>query len=412
MSPTADLVIAYIEVLHRHRKLVADAYHNGSVKLSNDTGTRNGIQQLRNQRTLAPLGQEAFRLASSLVRHLDEVLRKEQLFAAVGGNIADLAARLQPLLEETAKAHLEGRIDDLDSYAEAFNDAVFDLADHIDQALDHLRMLADTRFANVRTLAEKKRQNAWYIGRAERIGEAIEWLRTSGLMECIEDDPSAEQLLSIFREQIWDHLPTWRASLLDITEILKEFLYRLRQVEPAGRRLRTFNLFLKRTPDYVAPDIDQLTEPPSWATKVAPMRLLAHPDLLDPNSHEALIPLAAKLPSSPSVIKRAPKVGTLMQAADQDPPLIEIQPRLYQLAIRRLLAEIPNSGEPLSALAWKQAHAEYAALPDPIWLHCVLHEATLARPRTRHLRFERVELPPSHPLSGNIVVSDVLVRHL
>ena len=51
-----------------------------------------------------------------------------------------------------------------------------------------------------------------------------------------------------------------------------------------------------------------------------------------------------------------------------------------------------------------------ADLPDPIWLHCVLYEATLARRRTGHIRFERVELPPAHALSGNIVVRDVLVR--
>jgi hypothetical protein len=61
------------------------------------------------------------------------------------------------------------------------------------------------------------------------------------------------------------------------------------QVEPAGRRLRAFNLFLKRNPDYAAPDLEELTEPPLWATRAAPLRLLAHPDLLDGATNEALI---------------------------------------------------------------------------------------------------------------------------
>jgi hypothetical protein len=55
-------------------------------------------------------------------------------------------------------------------------------------------------------------------------------------------------------------------------------------------------------------------------------------------------------------------------------------------------------------LAWKRAHPAYADLPDPIWLHCVLYEETLARRRTGHILFERLELPQPHRLSGNIVV--------
>jgi hypothetical protein len=409
VSRTDDLVVAYIEVLHRHRKLVAAAYHEGWIEESAELATPRGIQELRRHRALVPLTQDAFRLASSLARHIDEVLQKEQLFAAVGGNIADLAARLPLLVDEAVKAHLEGRTEDLDGYVDAFNNAVFDLADHIEQALQYLRMLADTRFASVRTLAEKQRQNAWYIGRAERIGEAVRSLQSGGLMDRIEEEPAAAPLMPAFRGQLWERLPQWRESLLDITEILKAFLYRLRQVEPAGRRLRAFNLFLKRNPDYVAPDVEELTEPPEWSNRAAPLRLLSHPDLLDGATNEALIEVAARLPPSPTVIKRAPKVGTLMPGMDQEPRVLVIEPRPYQLALRRLISEVTDSGEALSALNWKRAHAEYADLPEPIWLHCVLYEATLARRRTDHIRFERVQLPPTHPLSGNIVVSDVLV---
>ena len=115
------------------------------------------------------------------------MLQKEQLYAAVGGNVADLAARLPLFIDEAVKAHLEGRTEDLDGYVDGFNNAVFDLADHIGGALQYLRMLADTRFASVRTLAEKQRQNAYYIGRAERIGEALKGLQTGGLMDRIDE---------------------------------------------------------------------------------------------------------------------------------------------------------------------------------------------------------------------------------
>lgn len=386
MSRTDDLVIAYIEALHRHRAIVAAAYHQGRVEVTDEAASARGLQELRRHRALVPLTQDAFRLASSLARHLDEVLQKEQLYAAVGGNVADLAARLPLFIDEAVKAHLEGRSEDLDGYVDGFNNAVFDLADHIAGALQYLRMLADTRFASVRTLAEKQRQNAYY------------------------EEPAAAPLLPAFRGQIWERLPQWRESLLDITEILKAYLYRLREVEPAGRRLRAFNLFLKRNPDYAAPDLDALAELPRFANRAAPLRVLAHPDLGDVAAQEALTEVAAKLPPSPTEIQRAPKVGTLTPGSDREPRILELAPRPYQLALRRLIAEVPADGEPLSALAWKRRHQEFSALPDAIWLQCVLYEAGLARRRTEFIHFERLELPPTHPLSGNIVVRDVLVR--
>ena len=412
MRRSDDLVMAYIELLHRHRALVAAAYHQGALDAGDEVATSRGIQDLRRHRTLVPLSQESFRLAASLARHLDEVLQKEQLFAAVGGNIADLATRLPLLVDESVKAHLEGRTEDLDGYVDAFNNAVFDLADHVEQALQYLRMLADTRFASVRTLAEKERQNTWYIGRAERISDALKSLQAGGLMDRIEEEPAAAPLMVAFRGQIWARLPQWRESLLDITEILKAYLYRLRQVEPAGRRLRAFNLYLKRNADYQPPDVDELSELPGWATRAAPVRMRTHPDLLDVAANEALIEVAAKLPASPTVVKRTPKVGELKQGTEQESRVLVIEPRPYQIALRRLLDEVPEDGTPVSALDWKRTRGAYAELPDDIWLHCVLYEATLARRRADRIRFERIERPASHPLSGNIVVRDVLVHRV
>ena len=200
-------------------------------------------QELRRQRTLIPLGEDRFRLASSLTRHLNEVLQKEQLFAAVGGQIADLATRLPWLVDDALKAGLEGRTEDLDLYLDAFRDAVFELADQIEQSLQTLRTLTDTHFAGVRTLAEKQRQNTWYIQRAERIGEALKALQTGELMERLDEEPVVAELAVVFRRQIRERVPEWRASLLDITDILKNYLYRLRRIEPAGRRLRAFSSF-------------------------------------------------------------------------------------------------------------------------------------------------------------------------
>ncbi|MBK1654925.1 hypothetical protein [Allochromatium vinosum] len=412
MSEPSDLVIAYLERLYRHRALIAAAYHQGEIEADDETVQPRGLKELRRQRTLIPLGEDRFRLASSLTRHLNEVLQKEQLFAAVGGQIADLATRLPWLVDDALKAGLEGRTEDLDLYLDAFRDAVFELADQIEQSLQTLRTLTDTHFAGVRTLAEKQRQNTWYIQRAERIGEALKALQTGELMERLDEEPVVAELAVVFRRQIRERVPEWRASLLDITDILKNYLYRLRRIEPAGRRLRAFQLFLRRHPDYVMPDIDEWPELPEWAKRAAPLQLLAHPDLQDGATAEALSEVVVTLPVASNPIQRPPRIGALIAEDTPASTILTIAPRLDQVALRRFIAALPPDGQSVSALAWKRAQRDLLRLDDALWLHGLLHEATLGRRRNARLRFEPLIGAVSHPLSGNIVVHDVQVSRV
>jgi hypothetical protein len=113
MSHSADLVIKYLEVLHRQRAVLAEAYHRGSVGKADENAR--ALYELHQHRALVPFTQESYRLASSLARHLDEALQKERMYAAVGANIGELAGRLPYLIDETEKAHLEGRPEDADT---------------------------------------------------------------------------------------------------------------------------------------------------------------------------------------------------------------------------------------------------------------------------------------------------------
>ena len=173
MSDKLDLVTAYLSKLFKHKELVAAAYHQGVVAKGDDRYDGRGLYELHQARTLVPYAQDTYRLGSSLAKHFDEVLQKEQLYAAVGANVGDLAHRLPLLADAVARANLEGRIDDADLYTDQFDRGVFELADSISGALQLLRVMADNKFSNVSTLAEKRRQNEFYIERAKIIGDAL-----------------------------------------------------------------------------------------------------------------------------------------------------------------------------------------------------------------------------------------------
>lgn len=405
MSDKLDLVTAYLSKLFKHKELVAAAYHQGVVAKGDDRYDGRGLYELHQARTLVPYAQDTYRLGSSLAKHFDEVLQKEQLYAAVGANVGDLAHRLPLLADAVARANLEGRIDDADLYTDQFDRGVFELADSISGALQLLRVMADNKFSNVSTLAEKRRQNEFYIERAKIIGDALLLLQANGLMEILEGVPNGERLIFAYRSQLDDQLPEWRSSLLDITAILKAYLFRLRQVEPAARRFRAFALFLKRTPDYVPPEIDEIAEPPSWASKAAGYCLKSSAVVTSAENSEILVDIARSILPAKQQLIPVPRVGRL--ELDLNPPaedVVEIKP--WQTGLQELLRTATQA--PASVIEWKRNRPYLAAVPNDIWLLCILHEQSLKLQRSKGIQFEDViEAGPF--LSGCLSIRDILI---
>jgi hypothetical protein len=267
MSDHPDLVISHLTELYKHRELIAAAYHRGSVSHSDDPSGGRGLNKLNQARTLIPYSEGTYRLASSLAMHLDEALRVDRLYSMVGSDVADLDKRLPEIADLVANAVFEGRSDDADRYIDEFDRAVFALSDSVTAALQFLRILADNRFANVRTYAEKRSQNEFYLERVERISQALGAIQSSDLLHTLEATPEGERMCEAYRSQIANHLPQWRAQLLDITAILREYLFRTRQIELLAKRMRAFELFLKRTPSYVPQEVEVFDDSPAWTRR-------------------------------------------------------------------------------------------------------------------------------------------------
>lgn len=406
MATKTDLVENHLVKLFRHKELLAAAYHRGVVSKADDKFDGRGLYELHQARALVPYANETYRLASSLARHLDEILQTEHLYAAVGADVGDLAARLPLLSDAVAKAAIEGRNEDADEYIDQFDRAVFELADSISGALQFLRILADNKFANVATYAEKKRQNEFYLERVRKISDALVAIQTSGLIESLESSPEGERLLLSYRSQIADHLPEWRANLLDITAILREYLFRTRQIEATARRFRAFALFLKRTPEYVPPDIDALADLPGWACRAPGFSLRSRASVNDPALDDSLLEIAKSIPAAKPIAVPVPKAGTLKDDPPAAPGDEGVQPKPWQEAVQSLITTVGK--EPVSAMSWKRRTPSISDLPNDIWLLCLLHEESLRRRRTEGIRFEQI-LETAEPLSGMLKVRDILV---
>jgi hypothetical protein len=406
MADKADLVINHLSELYKHKELVAAAYHRGSVDKSDDPDNGRGLYRLNQARILVPYREGTYRLATSLAKHLDEVLQIERLYSVVGANAAELAERLPAIANDMAHAVFEARTDDVDRYIDEFDRAVFELADSVTGALQYLRILADNNFANVSTYAEKRRQNEYYLERVERISKALGALQSNNLIHVLESTPEGERLLEAYRSQIANHLSEWRAQLLDITAILRDYLFRTRQIELTARRMRAFEHFLRRTPSYVPADLEVDGNAPTWARHATGFALAAHPCVQESAHDEILLDIARAIPAVISPTVTPSRLGTLLPDVPVTPDDAEGQTKPWQVAMAILLESVGPT--PISALEWKAGRPELATLADDIWLLCVLHEEALHRKRSAAVYFEPVMLEIER-LSGMIRIIDIQI---
>jgi hypothetical protein len=405
MAEKTDLVVAHLIMLFKHKELLAAAYHKGIIGKSDDKTGGRGLYELHQIRALVPYTQDTYRLSSSIAKHLDEVLQAEHLYAAVGADISELAARLPLLSDDVGKASLDGRHGDADSYIDQFDRAVFELSDSIAGALQYLRILTDNKFANVSNYAEKIRQNTFYLDRAKKIDSALTAIQMNGLADALDASPEGDRLLISYRSQISNNLAAWRANLLDITAILRDYLFKIRQIDATARRMRAFALHLKRTPNYVPPDIDALDNVPRWARRAPGFSLRGHAAVQNPANDEPLLAIAKRIPETRHAVVAPLKEGKLLPDAVYEPEKSE-QAKPWQEAIRDYLAEA--SCTPLSAMVWKRGQKRIANVADDIWLVCLLHEESLKRRRTTGVVFEQV-IEASDSLSGVLHLQDILV---
>ena len=282
---------------------------------------------------------------------------------------------------------------------------MFDLADTLEENTTYLLMLVNSRFANVRTLSEKKRQNAFYIGRLERLVGAVSLLQPAHLLDMA--DPH-EGLQGLIDRHLIRALPSHRQRLQDILDTLKTFLFQLREIEARARLVRGFAFFLRQNPDYSPQDWCEREQIPAHWNRISGMDLHAHPDTLDRSLESELIAIAQKIRIDSEALLAKRKERGLNRVSLAKPTARRVEPPVYRRRIRQLFERARQSPrQAVSALVFRNQQG--VEVVPTIWLSCVLSESIRRKGLKHGFDFEFVRHEREDGFTGNLRVKDLRI---
>lgn len=398
-----------LSTLATHRALIQEAYERGTI-LRNADNARD-VMTLHQYRILVADGPDEYHLSRALSRFLDDVTQRQRLYEYLGEGIAPLNERIYDLKTEFVRAAREGNTGEMDVIAGHFCDACNDLSDAVSTSLSRLLVQAESRFGVVGSLAAKLRQNEHYLRQAENISHALSALERSQDIswEIHEEDPLYEDLLAPYNRLVARRLREWNAEVLRVTSILKNFLFRLRQIAPDVRRLREFADFLHHNPAYEPPDFTDRRSLPAWLHRDPGVPLRTHPDIRDESMGPELEAIAQKLPAPKVIVPRVRVAGGLSQPTGPKAK-IKISMPPEQLNLRRFAVAALASPEPISARQWNRTEGVELGLADDLWLWIVMQARDSQVAPFNKAAFRTIEYRGPAPISRNIFVKDILVH--
>ena len=400
MSQTTAGLERLFKSLATHADLIAEAYLQGVVY--QDDKNQRALNQLRQLKVLAKHGEDGYRISGRLNQFLDHALSSDRV-RRLDTDLASWIDTLEQQISLYRDAWSENRQEDSDNYLAEIERLVFDLADTLEDNTRYLLMLVNSRFANVRTLAEKQKQNAFYISRLEKLVNAISALQPEYLLEIVEELPILYDLLD---QQLIRLLPVYQQRLQDILDKLKVFLFELRQIEARATLVQGFVFFLRQNPGYQTRDWSEADTIPEFWNQIQPMLLQAYADPLDHAIEEELIDIAQKIKiDTEALLAKQKKRGiNAVTAANSEKQVLEVP--LYRKQLRALLQYVHEaSGKTVSALAFGQAFI--SDIEPGIWLACVMNECL--RQHYQQLQIEFRLHGQDSDFSGNKKITDILL---
>jgi hypothetical protein len=390
-----------LELLQQAGDVIALAYEKGRVEQTEEN--RKLIVRLNQHRILTPDIHDTYQLRYSMRQFLNTVLHTGRLMEA-GTDFGLNFKRLDELVTRHNDAFLSGREDDRERLDEEIRESINDIAGGIEDELLHVSSLVDSKFATVTTMAEKVKENEWYLKRTESLLSLLENFHFSDIEQRLL---GYQDLELAFELLLKSRMPGFLNTLKFIYARLNEFMFEFRHIEERARLVRNLWSHLNRNPDWEPKAWDEEDEPQEWLLVAKPVLITFHPDVNSSSDEEELVDMAEKLPEFTVPFnsgKRRPR-GVLI---DSEPPVIYVSHTPLQKAIKSYFGEAVTSEHGISAHEWWLANpAMLDGIPEDIWMLRVLSER---QNKMRDVRWKAdLETWPVTDFDGNIQVRDIFV---
>ncbi len=390
------------KAMANHSDLIAQAYYEGVVY--KDSKNQRALNQLKQLKVLVSHSFDAYRISGRLGQFVDSALSSDRL-RRLDTDLASWVDTLEQQILLYQDAWDENRVEDLENYSAEIERVIFDLSDNLEENTSYLLMLVNSRFANVRTLAEKKKQNVFYISRVELLVQAISALQPEYLLGMVDEHPA---LYALLEQQLIRLLPIYHQRLQDILDKLKTFLFELRKIEARAQLVQGFSFFLRQNPGYEMQDwTEQEAIPEQW-NQIKPLQFSISANTLDYGVEDELIVIAQKLRVDSEVLlskKRKQRINKI-EVVKRDIQVMELP--LYRKWLRRYFVLLEQqAGEVVSAVSFQQ---KYVQDIDPaLWLGCVLNEWLRQQQRHSKIQMQFIQFESYAAFTGNKKVKDIVL---
>lgn len=397
MSIGVEELPKFLQLLSKHGGLLTDIYNDGGIEITDDN--RSAIHDLSNVRAIIPYRAGAFRLSRIMRALFDEQTRRQKGYE-VGGNIGALIAQMISLQKEYMIAAGEGRIDDQERHARDLADTIFEIQDVVSDDLSKFQRITISKFSNVKTLAEKKRQNEHYLKRSKELQSALNNLTAPEVIE-VFDSPLAEDLGVIYHENISSKRSEWTSQIISIYNILREYYFKLRRIDPRKERLLFFSQQLEKRSNADIENTLFTAQNLPWMRQHQPMKTVPFPDLVSYEGRQSLLEVIQRL--KPMEERKTKERTAGVRVQDDDDLVYQEDASSEELALEELLESAKGTTEWISTRQW----GEENNYDIECWMQEVLYWTTSEIDDDWKVKF--IESGHPNPKKGNIPISDVLL---
>lgn len=392
--------VRFLRQLGRHAEAIMDAYLAGAI---GDQALEPGVQErlVRDGILYRPEPGADLHLRRVVRALLEEALRDDRN-RQIDANTGSALATFKTLAAHYREARHQGDYPAADAYLNDLKEHVYAFGETLGHGIRVLWSRINNEFGYVGTLNAKIRENELAQAQVSELLAGLEMISFEELAEAAGD---LRELRRLLVTNLQRSVSACTQELGMVQARLLELLGRFRQIRGRTRLLRGWLLHVEQQPDYQPGNHVAQPKVPALFNRAGGSLGAAAVDVHDPAHEQELLALLAQLRTAPSTEHIGAPPGEAGEVLLEAPDSFEVQSNPLREAVSDYFCMVIDSGQPVSALAYRQQQA----LPwdAETWLYQVIggYEG-LPDEQKRH--FELDALGEPHPqFSGNFIVRDV-----